>query len=193
VTSYVDWPVPDEPVGLAVLLPGRRYPVAMPLLTFAGRAALQHGWRVRAVEWTGAPDPDSASVDDWVGDRLLEAVGDEQAGPVLVVAKSLGTRAARVAAEHRWDAVWLTPLLRDRSVVEGIAANPARQLLVGGTEDELAWDHDVAHELAKTGCEVLEVPGADHAMFVPDDAVRTAEVHLWVTRAVSAFLGGAAA
>jgi hypothetical protein len=33
------------------------------------------------------------------------------------------------------------------------------------------------------------VPDADHAMAVPGDAVRTAQVHLEVTRAVDAFVG----
>jgi hypothetical protein len=192
VTAYVDWTEPASPIGLAVLLPGRSYPVAMPLLTFAGRAALGRGWRVRAVEWTGAPGPEDAGVDEWVRDELLAAV-DDGPGRVLVVAKSLGTRAAPVAAERGWDAVWLTPLLLDDAVVAGIAANHGRQLLVGGTADDLAWDHDVAVALGEAGCEVLEVPDADHAMFVPDDAVRTAEVHVSVTRAVDTFLAGAAA
>lgn len=47
MTAYVDWPDErEDPVGLAVILPGRNYPATMPLLTFAGRAAAQHGWRV---------------------------------------------------------------------------------------------------------------------------------------------------
>jgi hypothetical protein len=193
VTTYVDWPEPASPIGLAVLLPGRLYPVAMPLLTFAGRAALGRGWRVRAVEWSGAPGPQDPGVDHWVRDEVLAAVGDDAPDRVLVVAKSLGTRAAPAAAERGWDAVWLTPLLRDDAVVAGIAANPGRQLLVGGAADDLAWDHDVAVGLSRAGCDVFEVPDADHAMFVADDAVRTAEVHVSVTRAVDAFLAGAAA
>lgn len=193
MTRYVDWPAPPSPVGLAVLLPGRRYPVAMPLLTFAGRAALDHGWQVRAVEWDGAPRPENDGVDGWVRDQLLAAIGDDAPDRVLVVAKSLGTRAAPVATQKEWDAVWLTPLLNDETVVEAIAASTGRQLLVGGTADDLAWDHDVADRLGSAGCDVLEVPGADHAMFIPDDAVRTAEVHLLVTRAVDSFLAGLAA
>jgi hypothetical protein len=103
------------------------------------------------------------------------------------VGKSLGTRAASYAAERSLQAVWLTPLLVDPVVAEAIAANPARQLLVGGAADEL-WDSGVAHDLASRGCEVLELPGADHGLCA-DDVVRTAELHVGVARALSSFLG----
>jgi pimeloyl-ACP methyl ester carboxylesterase len=105
---------------------------------------------------------------------------------VLVVGKSLGTRVASYAAERGLDAIWFTPLLVDPVVAEGIAANAGRQLLVGGLADEL-WDPAVARELAEAGCEVLEVPDADHSMGTPD-AVRTVEIHLEVARAVDGFL-----
>ena len=91
--EYVDWQAEqDESTGLAVLLPGRNYPTTMPLLTFAGRAAAQHGWRVRAVSWQ-APELDVDATIDWVGSELRDAVGDFS-GRVLVVGKSLGTCAA---------------------------------------------------------------------------------------------------
>jgi hypothetical protein len=72
-------------------------------------------------------------------------------------------------------------------VAEAIAADAGRQLLVGGLADEL-WDTAVARELADNGCQVLEVADADHSMGT-SDAVRTAEIHLEVARAVEAFLG----
>lgn len=105
---------------------------------------------------------------------------------MLVVGKSLGTRAASYAAERGLDAIWFTPLLVDPVVVEAIAANPGRQLLVGGLVDEL-WDAAVVRELADSGCAVREVPDADHGMGTPD-AVRTAEIHLEVAGTVEAFL-----
>jgi len=182
MSEYVDWPDgPAEPVGLAVLLPGRNYPATMPLLTFAGRAALQHGWRVRAVAWN-APDLDTESTVRWAGEQLAEAVGGFD-GRVLVVGKSLGTCAAAYAAERGYDAVWLTPLLHLAEVVSAMSGSGDRQLLVGGTEDP-AWDLEAARA---TGGEVVEVEGADHGMFT-DDAVRTAEVHVEVTRAIDEWL-----
>ena len=105
---------------------------------------------------------------------------------MLLVGKSLGTRAASYAAERGLDAIWLTPLLVEPVVVEAIGANAGRQLLVGGLEDEL-WVPSIARELREGGCEVLEVRDADHSMGTPD-AVRTAEIHVEVTRAVETFL-----
>jgi hypothetical protein len=59
-------------------------------------------------------------------------------------------------------------------------------LVVGGTGDQF-WSASGARA---TGASMLEVPDADHALAVAGDAVRTAEIHLEVTRAVDAFLAG---
>ncbi len=104
------------------------------------------------------------------------------------MAKSLGTYAAALAAERGFAGIWLTPLLQVPCCADAIAANPAPQLLVGGTADDIAWDTAVADGLAAGGCEVLEVPGADHALMVPGDVVRGVEAHAEAIRAVDAFL-----
>ncbi|MGN6332674.1 MAG: alpha/beta hydrolase [Motilibacteraceae bacterium] len=180
-----DWPAPVGPVaGLAVLLPGKNYPSTMPLLTFAGRAARQHGWQVRAVSWT-APELHGPDAIAWVGEQLRQAVGPHD-GPVLVVGKSLGTCAAALAADRGYEAVWLTPLLHLPLVVDAMARHRGRQLLVGGSADP-TWDLERARAVS---ADVVELEGADHAMFV-DDAVRTAELHLEVTRAVDEWLTAA--
>lgn len=182
MSKYVDWPDElEKPVGLAMLLPGRNYPTTMPLLTFAGRAALQHGWRVRAVSWT-APDLDTVATIDWVGTQLADAVGDFD-GRVLVIGKSLGTCGAALAAQRGFDAIWLTPLLHLPEVVQAMSVHPGRQLLVGGTEDP-AWNIEAAGLL---GGEIAQIQGADHAMFT-EDAVRTAEMHVEVTHAIDQWL-----
>ena len=106
----------------------------------------------------------------------------------VIAAKSLGTHivhAGRLADAY----VLLTPLLVLPEAVEAITAlvaDGAQVLLVGGTDDQF-WSTDGAYA---TGAEVVEIPGADHLMFVPGDAVRTAVVHLEVTMAVDAFLAG---
>ncbi len=174
-----DWQPAGAPAGLVVVLPGRGYTPAMPLLDFARRVALQHGWSVREIWW----DPPEGWDPDWTAAQLAAAVGDHE-GPVRVIGKSLGTTAAAYAGQEGYDAVWLTPLLRLPQVAAAIRTHPGRQLLVGGTADVDAWDPVVA---ARLPADVLEVPGADHSMAVPDDAVRTAEIHLEVTRAVDAW------
>jgi predicted alpha/beta-hydrolase family hydrolase len=185
---------PDGPShGVALVAPGRAYPPSAPLLEFARRALLQHGLTVRQLWWdtTTRSRDDEGAPERWVRRHVAAALAEESADRVLVVGKSLGTRAASYAAERGLDAIWFTPLLVDAAVAEAIAANPGRQLLVGGLADEL-WDSGVAGELAENGCEVLEVPDADHSMGTAD-AVRTAEIHLEVARAVERFLSCPAA
>ena len=172
--------------GLALVAPGRAYPPTAPLLDFARVALQQHGFTVQQLWWDSTTRGDE-NPERWVRRHVAAALAEEDADHVLVVGKSLGTRAASYAAERGLDAIWFTPLLVEPVVAEAIAANAGRQLLVGGLADGL-WDAAVARELADNGCDVLEVPDADHGMAVPGDAVRTAESHLEVARAVEAFL-----
>jgi hypothetical protein len=176
------------PVGLAVVLPGRLYGPATPLLDYARQALLAAGWTVQQVWWVLPEEVTDPGV--WVRGQLEEALaGEESPERLLLCGKSLGTHAAAYAAEVGAEAIWMTPLLTEPSVVKGIRANPARQLLVGGTADQL-WDADVAADLAVSGCDVLQVDGADHGMLVRDDPVRSAELLVDITRAMVGFLGG---
>ncbi|MFI2706149.1 alpha/beta hydrolase, partial [Nocardioides sp. CER28] len=120
----------------------------------------------------------------WVVDQARTAA-DGWAERPLLVGKSLGTRAATYAAKQRLDAVWLTPLLLDRSVVRAIRRNKARQLLICGTADTLAWDAAVARSLET---ELLALPDADHGLVVKDDEARTAAGLDRLRAAVSSWL-----
>lgn len=181
------WEPDGDCRGVALVLPGRAYSPSAPLLEFARRALLQHGFTVQQVWWDAESRGDE-DADRWVRRQVADALAGEDADHVVVVGKSLGTRAASYAAERGLDAVWLTPLLVDPVVAEAIAANAGRQLLVGGLADEL-WDPAVARELADNGCDVLAVADADHSMGT-DDAIRSVEIHLEVARAVDSFLAG---
>ncbi|RYC14271.1 alpha/beta fold hydrolase [Nocardioides zhouii] len=172
--------------GVALIAPGRAYSPSAPLLELARRALLQHGFTVQQLWWDSTTRGDDDEPEPWVRRHVQAAHAAEDADHVLVVGKSLGTLAASYAAELGLDAIWFTPLLVEPEVAEAIAANAGRQLLVGGLADDL-WDPAIARELAEAGCEVLEVPDADHSL-ATDDAVRTAEIHLEVARAVEAFL-----
>jgi hypothetical protein len=171
--------------GVALVAPGRAYPPSAPLLDLARRALLQHGFTVQEL-WWDATTRGEEEAEPWVRRHVEAAHAGEDADHVLLVGKSLGTHAASYAAERGLDAIWLTPLLTVPAQAEAIAANAGRQLLVGGLQDGL-WDTQIARELADAGCDVLEVADADHGMGT-DDAVRTAEIHLEVARAVEAFL-----
>ena len=178
-----------EPVGTAVVVPGRGYPPAAPLTFFAGFVLLQHGWSVRQVWW----DPPKHETDERTTAWVREQVERElpESGRVLVVGKSLGTYAAPLASERGLPAVWLTPILDLPAIAEAVAANPATQLLVGGSADDL-WDSAVARDLASASCRVVEIAEADHILMTPGDVVRGVEAHVEVVRAIDAWLAALA-
>jgi predicted alpha/beta-hydrolase family hydrolase len=173
-----------EPVGTAVLVPGSGYPPQAPLLFFAGQALLEHGWRVEHHWWDPPADASSEEINAWVRAEVEGALPAD--GRTLIVGKSLGTRAAPVAAERGIPAIWLTPLFGKR-LVEAYAANPAPQLLIGGSGDRL-WHSEVAHGLAGPTRTVFEVPDADHVMLVKGDSVRGVSIHVEVQKAIVAWL-----
>jgi hypothetical protein len=175
------------PVGTAVIVPGRAYPPAAPLSFFAGFVLLRHGWSVRQVWWDPPPYGSDEETLAWVRGEVEPAL--PASGRVLLLGKSLGTWAAPVAAERGLPAVWLTPILEVAAITDAIAANPAPQLLVGGTADDF-WDGAVARGLAGRGCAVLEIPEADHILMVPGDPVRGVEVHAEVMRTLDVWLAG---
>jgi hypothetical protein len=179
------------PVGLALILPGSSYSPSAPALEFARQALLQHRYAAVQQVWWERPDDDGVDWTAWVGGQAAAALGAEVQPPerVLLVGKSLGTMATSYAASMRYDAIWLTPLLDDEECVAGIRANPGRQLLVGGRVDPF-WDTEVAADLRGSGCAVLEIPDANHALWVDDDAVRSAEIQLEIARATEEFLAG---
>jgi predicted alpha/beta hydrolase family esterase len=100
--------------GTVLMLPGRGYSCGMSLLAWTTRALQATGWTVLQAEWelSGVPVQPREFVEN-VAQQLDET--ERQPGPVLVVAKSLGTLAAHWAAEQAYPAVWLTPVSKDRS------------------------------------------------------------------------------
>ncbi len=151
----------------AVIVPGRDYGPQAPLLDLAGYALADLGAAVRTVTWTVpdgmldiGPEP---FVRAHVAAALHRLAEEAPAARPVIVAKSLGTFAAALAAERALPAVWLTPLLHEHAVAAAIGRNPAPALLVGGTGDP-SWIPAVA---AGTGKTVHTVDGADHALRPP--------------------------
>ena len=139
----------------AIALPGALLG-GMPALWYAFSALHEQGWRVILV-WDEFLD---RSQDPWLWARVRAEAAAAHAGEVsLLIAKSLTTRAAGVAAERGWPAVWLTPVFDD-DTVEALRARTAPALFVGGTGDE-SWDGALARELSD---DVLELEGADHGL-----------------------------
>ena len=162
-------PVPDELAGLCLVVPGRGYPATMPLLFWLATALVEDGWAVAVLEW-GTPPTDPAALEalaEAALSRTLAGAPLKQADvPLLLVAKSLGTRLAPWAGSHEAAGVWLTPLLDDVRVRRAIETYPAPGLVVGGTDDP-HWDGGPALTPVAAGVQVWAVPGANHSLQVP--------------------------
>ncbi|MFC5727839.1 MULTISPECIES: hypothetical protein [Nocardioides] len=183
MTRFVDHVVDGTAVGRCVVLPGRRYTPDGPLLFFATQVALMRGWDVRQVWWEPpALDGDAAEV-AWVGAQLGAALDDHD-GRVLVVAKSLGTLAAPLAAARGYDAAWLTPLLTEPDVAEVLLSYPAEQFVMIGASDPYL-SREVLDALPG---ERVVVPG-DHVLRVPGDAAAMVASHDRFVRSFDAWLG----
>jgi hypothetical protein len=172
-----------DPARCAVLLPGMRYSTQAPLLWFARSVALARGWSALEV-LDSLPEGDEPFA--WARDRArraLDAVAD--ASEVVAVGKSLASGAAGIVADRLLPAVWLTPLLNERRVVDdvGRAARPA--LLVGGSADD-AWVPDAVPDHGLL--EVVHLDGLDHSLERPGDPMASLDALRVVTGRVDRFL-----
>lgn len=165
---------------VAVVLPGRAYPATMPALSSVTDVVADHGYDVRAVEWSMDAVPEGPA--GFIVARLLEAAHD---GVDLLVAKSLGTWASAHAAQHGVPAVWVTPVLTQPAVAGGIRAGAAPQLVLAGLADPF---HD-AEVAAGLGCDLVELPGADHALSRTGDGVVAPDILWALADATHDFLG----
>ncbi|WP_180934199.1 hypothetical protein [Nocardioides ungokensis] len=182
MTRYVDLAADGTSVGRCVILPGSRYTPDGPMLFFAAQVALMRGWDVRQVWWEVPQLSSDADEVAWVGSQL-EAAVDGFAGRVIVVAKSLGTMAAPVAAARGYDAACLTPLLTEPDLAEPLLSYPAEQFVVIGADDpyfsQRVLDALPGEHLVVPGDHVLRVPGDAAAMVASHDRfVRSFDVWL---------------
>jgi len=150
-----------DPARTAIALPGALL-AGMPALWFAFEPLFADGWRVLLV-WDEFLDR-TQDPSEWSRARA-EAAADYAGDVRLLIAKSLTTHAAAVAAERSWPAVWLTPVFDDETTA-ALRARTAPALLIGGTEDPM-WDGALARELSD---DVLELAGADHGLARSDQA-----------------------
>jgi hypothetical protein len=168
----------------AVVVPGRMHGPTSPLPWFAAEVAERRGATVHRHSWTQEPPaPFEPPVEQWVCDEVTPLL-DKLGGRPLLIAKSLGTNTAALAAERSLPAVWLTPVLTVPWVAAALARATAPFLLVGGTADSI-WDGALARRLTP---HVLEVPDADHGMVVPGPLTDSIAVLSRLVVAVEEFL-----
>jgi hypothetical protein len=169
----------------AVVLPGRRYGHDQPGLYLTELVLELAGLELVRAEWPAGGMPTDPAEAAAAVAAIAAPLLDEP--PAYVVAKSLGTLAAPLAAERGIPAVWLTPLLDEPICRDAILGNPARQLLVGGERD-FAWDRATADEAVRRGATAVELSGADHGFHVEGDPVATASTLVLLVRALREFL-----
>ncbi|OJF09504.1 alpha/beta hydrolase [Couchioplanes caeruleus] len=177
----------------AVLVPGGGYTTQGPLFDLADAVLTARRDAVEPVEWSVpdgllevGPEP---FVRVHVAAALHRARTAAPHGRPVLIAKSLGSHAAALAADEELPAIWLTPILTDDSVVEAITANRAPQLLIGGTDDRF-WMPQAAEA---TGKQVLQIADADHSLRVPGPVRRYAEVLATVGTAMEDFFAAVTA
>ncbi|GAA4730163.1 alpha/beta hydrolase [Phytohabitans rumicis] len=147
----------------AVVIPGRMFGPASGMLMYAADVAERRDGTLHRHWWSKeSPSPFDPPIERWVRDEVAPLL-DKVGGRPLLIAKSLGSNAAALAAERSLPAVWLTPVLNVSWVPAALARATAPLLLVGGTADKL-WDGALARRLTP---HVFEVPDADHGMYVP--------------------------
>ncbi|MFC0627298.1 alpha/beta hydrolase [Kribbella deserti] len=157
--------MPTSPRAVITAPGGLGGPCA-PLPMFATDAAVARGAEARPIWWQHVDElralPEN-EIGALVAAQIAPHVRDCDPAGTLLVGKSLGSHGSTVAADNDLPAVWLTPLLTQEWVVDGLRRSAAPYLLVGGTADP-SWDSALARELTPY---VLEVDGADHGMYVP--------------------------
>jgi len=170
----------------AVILPGANYLPDAPLLWFAREAIVMAGYNVLAVWDTFDRKTDGQA---WVDQRTQAALAHVTGVQPLLVAKSLTTLAAHIAAERSLEAVWLTPIIAAdhplaSAVVAGLKQATRPCLLVGGLAD-WSWDAAVARSIPDA--RVVEIADADHALQVPGNVERSLDALRSVTHAIGEF------
>ena len=103
----------------------------------------------------------------------------------LIVAKSLGCWAAARAAEQRWPAVWLTPVLTDEGVAGSIRVNPTPRL-----PPSAVWltRCGTRRSPAPSGAHHSSSPGLDHALSSTGDGVVAPDILDQMAAAIDDFL-----
>jgi predicted esterase len=190
----------DPADTLAIIFPGLRYTCDMPLLyypsrLFAHRAAdvLQVNSDYTRADYQSASQSEQA---DWLrGDaqaalRAGKAQGNYKR--LILVGKSIGTLAlaylVSTSPEEGTLTIWLTPLLRQPSLVSAALLFKGPALYVAGTGDPIYASGPMQRIQQATGAETLIVEGADHSMEIPGDPFQSLQIMERVLRGIEAFL-----
>src|SRR3569833_1059957 len=97
-----------------ILVPGAEYPVQGPLLDLADHALRDRRAPVEPVSWRVPYGlVRSGQAEPFVRAHVVAARERSPSARPVIIAKSLGSFAAALAAEEQLPAIWLTPLLTE--------------------------------------------------------------------------------
>lgn len=210
IAGFGGRPVPNtfmrqdgETGHLGIILPGLRYRPNMPGLYYPALHLRTIGADVLTVDYRYDQQPDLATMPDterrawWLADAtasLESALSQRSYDRITIVGKSLGTvtMAPLLADDERLktaQAIWLTPALKSPGLPQLMHRCRQHGLIIIGTADPY-YDADLLAGFRQQGFQVLEMPDANHGLECPDDAIRSAETMVDVTRAFAQFLAG---
>lgn len=197
VTGYRDYVVPirlrqaDVAIDrLAMLLPGYGYTLDMPLFYYLENLCLDLGIDVLRVETAynqnlAFREATATEQARWVA---ADARAAWQAGlaqgnyaSAIVIGKSLGTWGMAwllsdpLRSPETVTSVWLTPLISQQSIRQALRRlGDTAQIVIGDADPE--YDAGVLADLEASGVNVVVVPGADHGLDIPGDALTSARL-----------------
>jgi pimeloyl-ACP methyl ester carboxylesterase len=145
---------------------------------------MAQGWS--ALEVLGEPGdhPDPLAWEGACAERAFAAAGTAR---VLVIGKSLASLLAGAVSDRDLSAVWLTPLLTEPSVIDGLARARCPTLLAGGTADA-SWQAEAIP--TNPALDVLELPGVDHAVQVPGDPLASLDALRQIAESIGRLAAG---
>lgn len=160
--------------GLVVIFPGSRYPVDAPLLHYARRVALAHGFDVLSLEYGFQANRADVEREDFpsMADEAMQAIAQVARAdePLIFVSKSLGTvvgtqvqqqlASTRPMRHH----IFLTPLPAAIDVMK----QTDHAVVVVGTADPLFGSNDIKAVEALGHVDLHAVTDANHALEVAD-------------------------
>ncbi|MHA1575783.1 MAG: hypothetical protein ACTSU3_00340 [Candidatus Thorarchaeota archaeon] len=167
--------------SLSIILPGLRYNVDMPILYYATGVLLEAGHSVLSVDtrYSGIKEFMNGSNQeraDWMfkdAEAIYNAIQKlEGYNLSVLVGKSLGTILMSYMVEKYQDiqeckALWLTPILQQKYVLNQMIAHKGKSLVVIGTADSFYDDEKIARLVEEGKCEIMAIPKGNHSLDVP--------------------------
>lgn len=190
VTGYNKLPIPFhfiqndcKPKTLAIFLPGAGYTTTSPLFHFAEEVYLNRGYDVLRVDYRYT----DKAYDDFTDEELDKAVKVDAAAVLdtffsehvydeyYIVGKSLGTIAmSEEVRKQRFEKaklIWLTPLVDQQEVLDGMIQSPHPALCFIGDRDR--YYSEAGYSKLADNPKLLPVlyPGVNHSLEYGDNPV----------------------